>query len=56
MAKIADVLQTARIQSLDLHDEEKAQRTMDSYLGILSHTASRHIAIDLGLASKPQAA
>lgn len=47
---------TVRIQSLDLHDEEKAQRTMDSYLGILSHTASRHIAIDLGLASKPLAA
>ena len=47
---------TARIQSLDLHDEEKAQRTMDSYLGILSHTASRHIATDLGLASKPMAA
>ena len=47
---------TARIQSLDLHDEEKAQRTMDSYLGILSHTASRHIAIYLGLTSKPLAA
>jgi hypothetical protein len=47
---------TARIQSLDLHDEEKAQRTMDSYLGILSHTASRNIAIDLGLTSKPLAA
>ena len=31
---------TVRIQSLDLNDEEKAQRTMDSYLGILSHTAS----------------
>ena len=37
-------------------NDEKAVRTIDSYLGILSHTASRHIATDLGLASKPLAA
>ena len=46
---------TARIQSLDLRDEEKAQRTIDSYLGILSHTASYRMAQSIGL-SKPLAA
>ena len=47
---------TKKIQEIDLRNEEKAVRTIDSYLGILSHTASRHIATDLGLASKPLAA
>ena len=47
---------TKKIQEIDLRNEEKAVRTIDSYLGILSHTASRHITTDLGLASKPIAA
>ena len=47
---------TKKIQEIDLRNEEKAVRTIDSYLGILSHTASRHIATDIGLASKPMAA
>ena len=47
---------TKKFQEIDLRNEEKAVRTIDSYLGILSHTASRHIATDLGLASKPLAA
>ena len=44
-----------RNQTRDLRDEEKAQRTIDSYLGILSHTASYHMAQSIGL-SKPLAA
>lgn len=43
---------TLKLQQLDLHDEEKAQRTIDSYLGILSHTASYRMAQSIGL-SKP---
>lgn len=43
------------IANLDLRDEAKAQRTIDSYLGILSHTASYRLAQSIGL-SKPQAA
>jgi hypothetical protein len=31
---------TKKIQEIDLRNEEKAVRTIDSYLGILSHTAS----------------
>ena len=41
-----------KLQQLDLHDEVKAQRTIDSYLGILSHTASYRMAQSIGL-SKP---
>lgn len=41
-----------RLQQLDLQDEAKAQRTIDSYLGILSHTASYRMAQSIGL-SKP---
>ena len=36
-------------------EEAKAQRTIDSYLGILSHTASYRMAQSIGL-SKPLAA
>jgi len=43
---------TLKLQQLDLHDEDKAQRTIDSYLGILSHTASYRMAQSIGL-SKP---
>ena len=43
---------TLKLQQLDLHDEVKAQRTIDSYLGILSHTASYRMAQSIGL-SKP---
>ena len=43
-----------KIQEIDLRNEEKAVRTIDSYLGILSHTASRCIVKDL--MSKPLAA
>ena len=43
-----------KIQEIDLRNEEKAVRTVDSYLGILSHTASRCITQDL--MSKPLAA
>ena len=46
---------TFRLQQLDLQDEAKAQRTIDSYLGILSHTASYRMAQSIGL-SKPLAA
>ena len=46
---------TLKLQQLDLQDEAKAQRTIDSYLGILSHTASYRIAQSIGL-SKPLAA
>ena len=46
---------TERLQQLDLQDEQRAQRTIDSYLGILSHTASYHMAQSIGL-SKPHAA
>ena len=42
---------TKKIQEIDLRNEEKAVRTIDSYLGILSHTASRCITQDL--MSKP---
>ena len=42
---------TKKIQEIDLRNEEKAVRTIDSYLGILSHTASRCITKDL--MSKP---
>jgi hypothetical protein len=45
---------TKKIQEIDLRNEEKARLTMDSYLGILSHTASRCITQDL--MSKPLAA
>ena len=45
---------TKKIQDIDLRNEEKAVRTIDSYLGILSHTASRCITQDL--LSKPLAA
>ena len=45
---------TKKIQEIDLRNEEKAVRTIDSYLGILSHTASRCITQDL--MSKPLAA
>ena len=45
---------TKKIQEIDLRNEEKAVRTIDSYLGILSHTASRCITRDL--MSKPLAA
>ena len=41
-----------KLQQLDLQDEAKAQRTIDSYLGILSHTASYRMAQSIGL-SKP---
>jgi hypothetical protein len=44
-----------KLQQLDLQDEVKAQRTIDSYLGILSHTASYRMAQSIGL-SKPLAA
>jgi hypothetical protein len=44
---------TQKIQEIDLRNEEKAVRTIDSYLGILSHTASRCITQDL--LSKPLA-
>ena len=44
---------TKKIQDIDLRNEEKAVRTVDSYLGILSHTASRCITQDL--MSKPLA-
>ena len=43
---------TLKLQQIDLHDEVKAQRTIDSYLGILSHTASYRMAQSIGL-SKP---
>jgi len=46
---------TLKLQQLDLQDEVKAQRTIDSYLGILSHTASYRMAQSIGL-SKPLAA
>jgi len=42
---------TKKIQTIDLHNEEKARRTIASYLGILSHTASRCIIQEL--LSKP---
>ena len=45
---------TKKIQEIDLRNEDKAVRTIDSYLGILSHTASRCITQDL--MSKPLAA
>ena len=45
---------TKKIQEIDLRNEEKAVRTIESYLGILSHTASRCITQDL--LSKPLAA
>ena len=45
---------TKKIQEIDLRNEEKAVRTIDSYLGILSHTASRCITQDL--MSKPMTA
>lgn len=45
---------TKKFQEIDLRNEEKAMRTVDSYLGILSHTASRYITQDL--MSKPLAA
>ena len=45
---------TFRLQQLDLQDESKALRTIDSYLGILSHTASYRMAQSIGL-SKPLA-
>lgn len=35
---------TQRLQQLDLRNEERAMRTLNSYLGILSHTASHNIA------------
>lgn len=40
-----------KIQEIDLRNEDKAVRTIDSYLGILSHTASHCITRDL--MSKP---
>jgi type III secretory pathway component EscR len=43
-----------KFQEIDLRNEEKAMRTVDSYLGILSQTASRCITQDL--MSKPLAA
>jgi hypothetical protein len=46
---------TLKLQQLDLQDEVKAQRTIASYLGILSHTASYRMAQSIGL-SKPLAA
>ena len=46
---------TARLQQLDLQDEERARRTIDSYMGILSHTASYRMAQSVGLGN-PQAA
>ena len=45
---------TQKIQEIDLRNEEKAMRTIDSYIGILSHTASRCITQDL--MSKPMTA
>ena len=42
---------TKKIQEIDLRNEDKAVRTINSYLGILSHTASRCITQDL--MSKP---
>ena len=45
---------TKKFQEIDLRNEEKAVRTIDSYLGILSHTASRCITQDL--MSKPMTA
>ena len=42
---------TKKIQEIDLRNEEKAVRTIDSYLGILSHTASHCITRDF--LSKP---
>ena len=44
---------TKKIREIDLRNEERAQRTISSYIGILSHTASRHITLDL--MSKPLA-
>ena len=52
MAKIQTYYRPLKLQQLDLHDEVKAQRTIDSYLGILSHTASYRMAQSIGL-SKP---
>ena len=46
---------TLKLQQLNLQDEAKAQRTIESYLGILSHTASYRMAQSIGL-SKPMAA
>ena len=37
----------SKIQQLDLRNTEKANRTINSYLGILSHYASYHIQRDL---------
>ena len=37
----------SKMQQLDLRNTEKANRTINSYLGILSHTASYHIRQDL---------
>jgi hypothetical protein len=45
---------TKKFQEIDLRNEEKAMRTVDSYLGILSHTASH--CITQNLLSKPIAA
>jgi hypothetical protein len=45
---------TKKIQDIDLRNEEKAMRTIDSYLGILSHTASHCITREF--LSKPLAA
>jgi hypothetical protein len=42
---------TKKFQEIDLRNEEKAVRTIDSYLGILSHTASHCITRDF--LSKP---
>lgn len=36
-----------KIKQLDLRNTEKVRRTVNSYLGILSHTASYHIRQDL---------
>lgn len=47
---------TDRLSKLDLQDEASTQRTVDSYLGILSHTASHRLAQTVALLSKPQAA
>ena len=38
---------TKKIQEIDLSNAEKAHRTITSYIGILSHTASYHIQQDL---------
>jgi hypothetical protein len=45
---------TKKIKEIDLRNEDKAVRTIDSYLGILSHTASHCITQDF--LSKPLAA